>query len=98
MDSIWRKAFPLFPHIVRVTKCETVGYILDSLHKPQEERELLNFTSNFKPRMGFSSFTLNKVVNAENLSVQRLSSDWVHRQLRADNHSDKSSLTILLHG
>lgn len=91
-------AFGGKPSLYFRTKCETMGCILVSLHKPQEEKELLNFTSNFKPRMGFSSFTLNKVVNAENLSVQRLSSDWVHRQLRADNHSGKSSLTILLHG
>lgn len=60
MDSIWKKAFPIFPHIVRVNKCKTTGCILDSLHKPQEERELLNFISNFKPRMGFSSLHSTK--------------------------------------
>lgn len=46
-------------------KCETMGCILDSLHKPQEERELLNFTSSFKPRMGFLPLYSTK------LSMQR---------------------------
>lgn len=56
------------------------------------------FHFQFQTKDGLFFFALNKVVNAENLFVQRLSSEWVHRQLRADNHSDKSSLIILLHG
>lgn len=94
MDNIWKKAFPMFQHTVRVSKRETMGCILDYLHKPQEEREFLNFTFNFKPRMGLSSFffTFNKVANVENLFVQSLSSEQAHRQLRANNPIPIASL------
>lgn len=83
IDSIWKKVFPMFQHTARVRKCETMGCALDQLHKPYKEREFLNFTSSFKPWIGFSSslFTFNKAASAENLSVQSSSTEQAPRQL-----------------